>query len=229
MAIGHYSIISLIQKLNSEKDIDLIIIARGGGSLEDMEAFNTESLVREIFNSSIPIITAIGHESDFTLSDFSSDRRAATPSEAAEICAPNINYIYNNISNYQNILSDRVDNIICKNFFLLNSYSLRILSKNPKLYIQSYNDKLVFNSKLLINSYNEKIKDYNYLIDQYKNKLLAYNVDTIKSRGFFIVKKNGSILTSGNQFKVNDYIDIESKNTIVTAKVDKVSKKNEKK
>ena len=223
------SIVLLIQELNAKKDIDLIIIARGGGSLEDMMPFNDEVLVREIFNSSIPIITAIGHETDFTLSDFCSDKRAATPSEAAEICAPDIYSIYNNVYNYQNKLSNRINTIIHRKKTLLDTYSLRILSKNPKLYIQSYTEKLVFNSKLLINSYNEKIKDYSYLIDQYKNKLSAYDVNNIKNRGFFIIKKNGSILTSRKQFKINDYIDIESNDTVITAKINKVSKKDEKK
>ena len=102
----------------------------------------------------------------------------------------------------QNKLSNRINTIIHRKKTLLDTYSLRILSKTPKLYIQSYTEKLVFNSKLLINSYNEKIKDYSYLIDQYKNKLSAYDVNNIKNRGFFIIKKNGSILTSRKQFKL---------------------------
>jgi len=223
------SITTLIQELNTKHNVDILIIARGGGSLEDMAVFNNESLVREIFKSSIPIITGIGHETDFTLADFSADKRAATPSEAAEICAPDIYSIYSNINNYQSILSNAINNIIYKKKSILNTYYLRILSKNPKLAIQSYNDKLKFNFKLLLNTINERLKYCNYSINQYKNKLSIYNVDSITDRGFFLIKKNGSILTSIDEFKLNDYIDIESNDTIIRARVDKINAKNKRK
>jgi len=223
------SIIELIKQLNIKKNIDIIIIARGGGSLEDMMPFNNESLVREIFKSSIPIITAIGHETDFTLSDFSADKRAGTPSEAAEICAPDIYSIYSDINNYQSYLSNAIYNNIDKKKSLLNSYYLRILSKNPKLAIRSYNDKLNFNSKLLLNIINERLRYYNYSINQYKNKLSVYNIAAIQDKGFFLVKRNGALLTSKDTFKVNDYIDIESNDSVIRAKIDRITKKNERK
>ena len=223
------SIIELIKQLNIKKNIDIIIIARGGGSLEDMMPFNNESLVREIFKSSIPIITAIGHETDFTLSDFSADKRAGTPSEAAEICAPDIYSIYSDINNYQSYLSNAIYNNIDKKKSLLNSYYLRILSKNPKLAIRSYNDKLNFNSKLLLNIINERLRYYNYSINQYKNKLSVYNIAAIQDKGFFLVKRNGALLTSKDTFKVNDYIDIESNDNVIRAKIDRITKKNERK
>ena len=223
------SIIELIKQLNIKKNIDIIIIARGGGSLEDMMPFNNESLVREIFKSSIPIITAIGHETDFTLSDFSADKRAGTPSEAAEICAPDIYSIYSDINNYQSYLSNAIYNNIDKKKSLLNSYYLRILSKNPKLAIRSYNDKLNFNSKLLLNIINERLRYYSYSINQYKNKLSVYNIAAIQDKGFFLVKRNGALLTSKDTFKVNDYIDIESNDSVIRAKIDRITKKNERK
>ena len=223
------SISSLIQELNIKKDVDLIIIARGGGSLEDMMAFNSEYLVREIFKSSIPIITAIGHETDFTLSDFSADKRAATPSEAAEICALDINSIYGKISEYQSSLDISINNFVHKKKSILDSYYLRILSKNPKLMIQSYNNKLNFNSKFLVKSINEGLKYYNYSINQYKNKLLLFDINSIKERGFFIIKRNGCILNSIEEFQINDQIDIESNDGVIRARVDKISVRNTKK
>ena len=83
-------IIKVLNKVNFNNETDLIILARGGGSLEDLQPFNNEEVVRQIFNSKIPIITAIGHETDLTLSDFVSSLSTSTPSEAAEICAPSI-------------------------------------------------------------------------------------------------------------------------------------------
>ena len=81
-------LISAIQLLNQRGDADVAILARGGGSLEDLQPFNTEGLAREIFTSKIPIISAVGHETDFTLADFVADLRAPTPSAAAEVVAP---------------------------------------------------------------------------------------------------------------------------------------------
>ena len=83
-------IIKVLKKVNCDNETDLIILARGGGSLEDLQPFNNEKVVRQIFNSKIPLITAIGHETDITLSDFVSSFSTSTPSEAAEICAPSL-------------------------------------------------------------------------------------------------------------------------------------------
>jgi len=82
-------IVNAINELNKRKDIDLIILARGGGSWEDLQAFNEEKVARAIFNSHIPIISAVGHETDFTIADFVADKRASTPSAAAEMAVPN--------------------------------------------------------------------------------------------------------------------------------------------
>ena len=86
-----------IKYFNSSKNVDLIIIARGGGSIEELWAFNEENLAYEIYNSKIPIITGIGHETDFTIADFVSDYRAPTPSAAAEIAVKNLKELNNEI------------------------------------------------------------------------------------------------------------------------------------
>ena len=191
-----------------------------------MIPFNDESLVRQIFKNSTPIITAIGHETDFTLADFVSDRRASTPSEAAEICAPDISYIYNMINDYKVGISNSFNKFITQKKNILDSYYLRILSKNPKLSVQSYSDKLKFSSKILLNIANERLKYYRYSINQYDNKISNYNVDAIKNRGFFIARKDGKLITSNDNIEINDCIDIESNDYIIRAKVNKISEKD---
>ncbi|MFC4404253.1 exodeoxyribonuclease VII large subunit [Gracilibacillus xinjiangensis] len=113
------SIVTAINKTNSLEDIDLIIIGRGGGSIEELWAFNEEIVARAIFDSQIPVISAVGHETDFTISDFTADVRAATPTAAAEIAVPS----KKDILEYVNQL----------NRMLLNSYSKHVLHKKQSL------------------------------------------------------------------------------------------------
>ena len=95
-----------LKYLDDRLDIDLIIMGRGGGSFEELFAFNDEKLARTISNLKTPIISAVGHETDFTISDFVSDLRAPTPSAAAELAVPDISYLYNNLNNKYDILSN---------------------------------------------------------------------------------------------------------------------------
>ena len=97
-------IVNAIKVANREKKVDVIILGRGGGSIEDLWAFNEEAVARAIFASEIPIVSAVGHEIDFTISDFVSDRRAATPSAAAELVVPAKNELTEVVLNYQRLL-----------------------------------------------------------------------------------------------------------------------------
>lgn len=102
-------IVNAIKVANREKKVDVIILGRGGGSIEDLWAFNEEAVARAIFASEIPIVSAVGHEIDFTISDFVSDRRAATPSAAAELVVPAKNELTEVVLNYQRLLKMRME------------------------------------------------------------------------------------------------------------------------
>ena len=218
------SICESIKNFNELKYIDVIIIARGGGSIEDLSVFNEEKLVREIFKLNTPVISAIGHETDFTLCDFFSDLRASTPSEAAQLCCIStrelqekicydfdkiISKIQYSINNKQENLS-RIDLVINKKLeknmiinkqervdFFLNLIQKRIIDK--KNFLLS-----------LINS-NEKIfKKY----DDYK----------IKKLGYSIIKKNNTIITDIDKLNKNDNIEIDMYNGYVNAKIKGLNK-----
>lgn len=122
-------IISAIREFNEYKDVDLVILTRGGGSIEDLWVFNKEEVVYAIFESKIPIISAIGHESDFSISDFVADKRAATPTEAAEIAVPSrdqlIDYIYQIDIGLKRVIKNKMQLYITKLEVLSKSYAIR--------------------------------------------------------------------------------------------------------
>ena len=204
-------IIDAIDYLSNIKKPDLIIIARGGGSIEDLMPFNNEKVVRKIFESKIPIISAIGHETDFTLCDFVSDLRASTPSEAAEICSADIRTISNNIDEINQRLYFESLNFIKMKKFELNDYYYKTISKNPKLFLSSIDNEISYKYDRFKTFILDKINFYKNKIS-FNDKLIEnLNVAAIKKRGFAIVKKDGKFLKSRNKLNKNDIILIDMK------------------
>ena len=139
-------------------DIDVIILTRGGGSLEDLQPFNEEIVARAIFNSNIPIISAVGHETDFTIADFTADLRAPTPSAAAELVVKNKEDILLHLTNLEKQLISNMQKILNYNkqkFLNLEKriYSKLVDLKNLKSKIQNYENKLI---SLIFNNFNNK-------------------------------------------------------------------------
>jgi exodeoxyribonuclease VII large subunit len=129
-------IINAINMLNSRQDSDLAIIARGGGSLEDLQAFNSEPVARAVFSSNIPIVSAIGHETDYTIIDFISDLRAPTPSAAAEIVVPDKTELLNLLKTKQKFLEVFFRSYIKKKRSLITQSADRLI--DPKQKIQDF-------------------------------------------------------------------------------------------
>jgi len=145
------------QELYNQEKIEVIILARGGGSLEDLYAFNDERVVRAVFNSKIPIVSAIGHETDYTLTDFASDLRAATPSEAAELIIPDINNLKNKLLNTRELLKKQSQEKI--NFLKQDlKHAREILNKSLRDYITRLKKNILIKKDLL-----EKIAPNNIL------------------------------------------------------------------
>ncbi len=189
-----------IEKLNKRKDIDVIIIGRGGGSLEDLWAFNEEIVARAIFNSKIPIISGVGHEIDFTIADFVADLRAPTPSAAMELATPNKDEIFAFISefNYNNTnnISEKLSDFKGQINTLIESFGFRNLTNIINNKKQTF-DNYLFRIQVIISNLISKNKNNLAL----QEKIISSNdIDHILSRGFAIVEQNNKIVKRKSQF-----------------------------
>ena len=203
-------------------DLDLIILGRGGGSIEDLWAFNEEVVADAIFKSNIPIISAVGHEIDFTISDFVSDLRAPTPTAAAELSVPNTMDLINYIKQLEIRASKSMENIIDVKKSRLNSLVNSYVLKNPKNMYEIKSQKL----DNLVDKLNIYIKrnlnDKNNRFINILNKLDALNtINTIK-RGYSITKSKDKVITSINSVVENDIITTDLVDGVITSKVVKV-------
>jgi exodeoxyribonuclease VII large subunit len=169
--------------------IDIIVLARGGGSLEDLWPFNEEKLARAIFDCKIPVVSAVGHEVDFTICDFVSDLRAPTPSAAAELITPNTNDLIVNIRNFL---------YFCSNFAENKLYSLRKSLKEvesnyyfnrPKDLVYNYFQRLDELSRLVTNVTNDKLRSLKNNLRLYKNTLHQVSPQNNLKKGYALVYK----------------------------------------
>ena len=212
--------IEAISIFNSYDYIDLIIVARGGGSFEDLNSFNDERLVRSIYASKVPVVTAIGHETDFTISDFASDYRASTPSVAAQsITEPSYN-IRSDIKTYKSSikhsLEKRIEFLHNENKHLKSHLSIDYISEIVNKIINDKNNL----DKILDMNIKNKLTYLSKLLYQYKKRLDSNNISNILKKGFSLVlDKNGELVSNSKTLKLRDLIDIKFSDGKVGAKI----------
>ena len=212
-------IIDAIQLFNRFNDIDIIIICRGGGTIEDLWAFNEESVARAIFKSSIPIISAIGHETDFTIADFVADLRAPTPSAAAEQAAPSTNNLLSQFSKAEKSLVNNIKNQLTKNWIALDQMEIRNNNQKPqnKLFIQSER-VLQLNNRLKnsINTIAIRSADHLTFIEK---QLLNLSPRKVLKRGYSLaIDKSNRIIRSSNQISIGDVFSLNTSDGTFEAK-----------
>lgn len=203
------SIIEGIRYFNNEKSVDVIILGRGGGSIEELWAFNNRDLAYEIFNSRIPTVSAVGHEVDFTISDFVSDMRAPTPSAAGELVSPSLQEMINDLLNKKEFLHRAVDRR-----FLNSKRDVDLLHKGLK----GNNPKHIIEKRIKeVNSLEEKL---NFLgkrkIDKAKDELIALNsiLQTLNplntlGRGYSVIMdKEDKVINKVSELKKNDMVKV---------------------
>ena len=186
---------------------DTIIIGRGGGSIEDLWAFNSELLARKIYESPIPVISAVGHETDFTICDFVSDLRAPTPSAAAELAVPDINEIGIKINSFNTSLKN---SLLAK--YNLNKVKLEKLTNS--YVFKSPNDSILSERQQITdNLFDRLLANFQNILNQNKSclsnnisKLDALSPLKILSRGFSVIESGGKVVTSTEAVEVGDNI-----------------------
>mgnify|MGYP001128450105 FL=1 len=225
---------SVVKQLNKaqEYDLDVIICGRGGGSIEDLWAFNEEIVARAIYNSKIPVISAVGHEIDFTIADYVADLRAPTPTGAAEMAVPNLVDLKSLIEQYKIRANEAVTNIIKKNRIKLESLQNSFVLKNPlslyeikeqKLdsyidYLNQYMANKLNHAKLMYEKVinNKILKSPQSMFDKKKHQyeLLLKTIEVLNpmkllSSGYSIVKSNGKVIKNSHDVNLDDVVDIE--------------------
>ena len=211
-------IINALNDFELFNNVDAIIIARGGGSFEDLMPFNDEDLVRKIFNMSIPIISAIGHETDFTLCDFVSDLRASTPSEAAEIIVKDMRELLYEVD----VLIDKIKDLINHKIEIKHNYLDYLIAKFPVNPLDLLHSKMK-NITLLQNTINSRsIQKINFMLSDLSSKanlLSLSNPINIKKKGYSIVMSNNKVINNVNELQNNDMINIDFYKGNLDAKV----------
>ena len=218
------SICESIKNFNELKYIDVIIIARGGGSIEDLSVFNEEELVREIFKLNTPVISAIGHETDFTLCDFVSDLRASTPSEAAQLCCISTRELQEKICyDFDKIIS-KIQYSINNKQENLSRIDLVINKKLEKNMIINKQERVEFFFNLIQKRIIDKKNFLLSLIKSNEKVFKKYDDYKIKKLGYSIIKKNNTIITDIDKLNKNDDIQIDMYNGYVNAKIKELNK-----
>ncbi|MBR3324623.1 MAG: exodeoxyribonuclease VII large subunit [Clostridia bacterium] len=201
-------IVEGIKKMNKDNIADVIILGRGGGSLEDLWSFNEEIVARAIYESEIPIISAVGHETDFSISDFVADLRAPTPSSAAELAVPNIVDVIREINSYENRYRTALDKKIELMKLKYEKVMQRRAYSNPLQKINEYLMTLDILTKKNITSITKVIYNKKTNYEKIETKLNALSPLKTLARGFTITEKNGKIITKSSELKIGDNITV---------------------
>ena len=220
------SIVSGIEKLDT-MGMDVIIVGRGGGSIEDLWAFNEECVAEAIFNAKTPIISAVGHETDFTIADFVADLRAPTPSAAAELAVADIHQIENRIAGYEELVNKAFMKVISQKRTVIDNYSMRLKYLNP---VSRINEKRITLDRLkerLDDNMSRLLKDYRHKLEVYASRLHGVSPLEKLGQGYSCTQnEKGVPVTSVSNISLGDIITTTLKDGEIISQIKEV-KNNE--
>jgi len=242
---GESSALDIVNKIKmaDQYNVDTLIVGRGGGSIEDLWSFNEEIVARAIYESNIPIISAVGHETDFTIADFVADMRAPTPTAAAEMAVPNLSDLIVHMNNLNIRLNEAVNSKINYQKLVLDSIKTSFIIKNPLLLYEQKKQKLDIMLDSLNNLITNNLSNYkhrlelcknNYILNNpivlYKDKIIKLNslIEKVEllnplsvlKRGYSLVYKDKQIIKTTKDLNKNDLIEIKFSDGNITAKIE---------
>ncbi len=209
-----------IRMLNEHSTVDVIIVGRGGGSFEDLMAFNSEEVVKAIYESKLPVISAVGHEVDYSLADLAADLRAATPTQAAQLAVPDMQYLQAGIDDYQQRLLRATSNHINKCSETLDRVMMRRVWREPEIVLGKSEEILANLQSDLLDA----------VLENWKVKERAFSVSItaldklsplkVLSRGYAVVRQGDKIVRQVDQINPGTQLQIDLSDGVVDVTVD---------
>jgi exodeoxyribonuclease VII large subunit len=212
-------LVRAVNKFSASKIADVVIIGRGGGSAEDLWAFNDEQLAYAVYNCETPIISGVGHETDFTICDFVADVRASTPSAAAELAVPDRQELMSYYFKQKQYISAMLDRKIKTAQLRLENQQRRMSASSPKLKAEQLEKQLSAKSEKLKRFMNIYISNKENKLIAAKGKLDGLNPLNVLNRGYAIAEKDEKIITSSKQLKDGDDFTVVLSDGKINAKV----------
>lgn len=217
-------IIDGIKYFNNTEKVDTIILGRGGGSVEDLWAFNDENLAREIFTSDIPIISAVGHETDFTICDFVADMRAATPSVAAEAALPDQRSILDNLNDYSLRMKNSINSKIKYALDDVSGIESDLKKSTPAIRIDNY-DKILNNLiDRLSKSFKISVEKFQKEHELLLTRLNSADVKGILNKGFSLIFSENRKIKKVEDLKENSKVTVAMSDGIIECEIKNISK-----
>ncbi len=215
-------IIEGIKYFNDNKCVDILIIARGGGSAEDLSAFNSEDVAREVHHSRLPIVSAVGHETDFTLCDLAADKRASTPSVAAEIAVPDIKALNNSIEVYIKRLKSSMELKIIFLNPILNALQKRLVQVSPAVKIEDKIETFWILRNNLIKNLSYLIAKKEFRLETLIRQLENYSSERILSQGYALISVRGQSIKRLKEIETEEQIKITMQDGTMEFKIIKI-------
>ncbi|MDC7240680.1 MAG: exodeoxyribonuclease VII large subunit [Spirochaetales bacterium] len=205
------SIVRSLRAANSRDDVDLILLARGGGSMEDLISFSDERVVRAVASSEVPVISGVGHETDFSLSDFAADHRAPTPSAAAEIASAKTLELEQRLGASRQELQRLLSHSVEKARWRYEGCSREVLSKVFRESIEEYRQMPDLWKIDTVGVLKERIKDGRFRCRLIREQIASASPETMLSRGYSLIYRDKSIISSAESLNKGDRLTLKFK------------------
>lgn len=212
-------LIEAVKQVNEKNCADVIIIGRGGGSIEDLWAFNDETLAREIYKSKIPVISAVGHETDFTICDYVADRRAPTPSAAAELAVPDRDDLIIRFDRLKSNLKNSLTRTFKQNELKFESLMNKQCMKNPYFSITIKGQEVDLLENRMIKSFERIYSQSNASFLKVASKLNSLSPTNVLLRGYSVVYKDDKIISSKDDVSIGDEIKLNFSDGVRKAEI----------